>query len=132
MTVFVCVDDNFGITFNNRRQSRDSAVIDKIKEIRGENKLHIRPFSEKMLTGDDVVTLENMLERCSKGDFCFVEDVDIAPYADKISTLVLFKWNRDYPFDKKLTMDLAGWIMEETFDFAGTSHEKITCEVWTK
>lgn len=131
MTVFVCVDDNFGLTFNNRRQSRDSAVIEKIKEFVGENTLYIRPFSAKMLK-ESVVISENMLDECSHGDYCFAEDVDLAEYADKISTLVLFKWNRDYPSDMKLTMDFDGWQMEEAFDFVGTSHEKITCEVWKK
>ena len=131
MIVFICVDDDFGMTFNNRRQSRDSAVIEKIKEFVGENDLHIRPFSAKMLK-EGVVVSDNMLDECGQGDYCFVEDVDIAGYADKISTLVLFKWNRDYPSDQKLTMTFDGWQMKNTFDFVGTSHEKITCEVWEK
>ncbi|MBR5314808.1 MAG: ribonuclease Z [Clostridia bacterium] len=131
MTVFICVDDNFGLTFNNRRQSRDSVVIEKIREITGENRLFIRPFSEKMIN-EGVVVSENMLDECKEGDFCFVEDVDIAPYAEKISTLVLFKWNRSYPSDRKLTLDFANRQLKETFDFVGSSHEKITYEVWVK
>ena len=30
MKVFVCVDDGFGMAFNGRRQSRDSAVVEDI------------------------------------------------------------------------------------------------------
>lgn len=33
MNVIVCVDDNNGMLFNKRRQSRDKAVIDKIINI---------------------------------------------------------------------------------------------------
>ena len=133
MTVFICVDDNFGLTFNNRRQSRDSVVVEKIREITGENKLFIRPFSEKMIN-EGVVVSENMLDECKEGDFCFVEDVDIAPYAEKISTLVLFKWNRSYPSDTRLDIDPAkdGFRMLTLTEFKGNAHERITKEVYVK
>ena len=36
MKIILCVDDNYGVLFNNRRVSRDGAVISKIKEILGD------------------------------------------------------------------------------------------------
>ena len=63
---------------------------------------------------------------------CFVENQDITPYLPKIDTLVLFQWNRDYPADFFFTVDLSQWNLISTEDFEGTSHEKITMEVYKK
>ena len=39
MYVIACVDDRNGLLFNNRRQSRDAKVIEKIQELTKNNKL---------------------------------------------------------------------------------------------
>lgn len=132
MTVFVCVDDNFGMTFNNRRQSRDSVVIEKIKEMSSDGQLYITPFSQKMFENDFVKICSEPFGEMDEKDYCFVEDMDLSGLETKINTLVLFKWNRKYPFDMKLKINLCGYELKESFDFVGTSHDKITCEVWTK
>ena len=44
--IIVCLDDNGGMLFNNRRQSRDRVVCeDVVKNLNGE-KLFISPFSQ--------------------------------------------------------------------------------------
>ena len=52
----------------------------------------------------------------------------------KIEELIIFKWNRRYPSD--LTLDFNpsehNMVLVKSEDFKGTSHEKITMEVWTK
>lgn len=132
MTVFVCVDDNFGMTFNKRRQSRDSVVLEKIKEVSSDGQLYITPFSQKLFDGDFVKICSAPFEEMGAEDYCFVEDMDLSGLEGKIDTLVLFKWNRKYPFDMKLEICLDSYKLKETYDFVGNSHDKITCEVWTK
>ena len=71
--------------------------------------------------------------KAEKGDFCFVEGESLLPYEEKIESIVLFKWNRDYPSDKKADIDLSnGWVLTQAEDFAGSSHEKKTMEIYKK
>ena len=44
--------------------------------------------------------------------------------------MILFKWNRAYPKDTSLDIDIDGpeWELIDSFDFEGSSHEKITRE----
>ena len=46
--------------------------------------------------------------------------------------LILFHWNRVYPADLHSTLDLSGWNLTETEEFAGNSHEKITQERYVR
>ena len=132
MKVFVCIDDNLGMMFNNRRQSRDSAVKKQILEMSCGEKLLMNKYSGKLFSGCDVVIEECFLDNAKEGDWCFVEDVSLKEYYDKIEKIIAFKWNRNYPSDKKLDIDLSGLVLEESFDFVGSSHDKITCEIWKK
>ena len=113
MKIIICLDDNNGLMFNNRRQSRDSTIIDNIFEIIGSANLYINDF----------------LEKCQKDDYCFVENADFEKHIDKINTIIIYRWNRSYPFDKKFNTDfLTSFHLESSIDFAGTSHDKITRE----
>lgn len=132
MTVFVCVDDRNGMVFNNRRQSRDSAVIKKIIEMVGSCRLLMNKYSSKLFKGVNVTVLEDYMDTAQSNDFCFVEDPKFVDYSDKITKIVIFKWNKSYPYDGKMELDLARMTKTETFDFVGTSHDRITCEVWKK
>ena len=51
------------------------------------------------------------------------------PWIEKI---ILFKWNRNYPGDFFFDIDVTSnhWILQESKDFPGSSHEKITMEVY--
>ena len=133
MKVFVCVDENFGVGFNNRRQSRDSEIVLKIVEILEGSNLYMNEYSAKLFKKYNKIVVDNdYLSKVKQEDYCFVEVNSLADYDDKIDTVILFKWNKIYPSDKKLEIDFSGRNLEKTFDFKGTSHEKITCEVWTR
>ena len=132
MTVFICIDDNNGMMFNNRRQSRDSAVVSKIVEMSNGGRLFMNGYSSKLFDGIDVLVCENFMEKAESGDFCFAENISLSDFDEKIKTLVLFKWNKIYPSDKKMDILLDGRTLEQTFDFEGSSHDIITCEVWSK
>lgn len=135
MKVIVCLDDRGGMTFNSRRQSRDPAVINDIISTIGHKRLFISPFSEKLFEGSKGVKVaKDPLSRAGANDFCFIEDLPLLDYADKINTIIIYKWNRHYPSDKKFDIPLCdrGFNLVETEDFVGASHQKITKEIYRR
>ena len=120
--------------FNHRRLSRDRRVCEKILDYSNEKEIWMNAYSRKLFTDlTDINSIQVDEEFLDKSQsICFVENQDITPYLPKIDTLVLFQWNRDYPADFFFTVDLSQWNLISTEDFEGTSHEKITMEVYKK
>ena len=120
--------------FNHRRLSHDRRVCEKILDYSNEKELWMNAYSRKLFTDltdiNNIQVDEEFLDKSQS--ICFVENQDITPYLPKIDTLVLFQWNRDYPADFFFTVDLSQWNLISTEDFEGTSHEKITMEVYEK
>lgn len=120
--------------FNHRRLSHDRRVCEKILDYSNEKELWMNAYSRKLFTNltdiNNIQVDEEFLDKSQS--ICFVENQDITPYLPKIDTLVLFQWNRDYPADFFFTVDLSQWNLISTEDFEGTSHEKITMEVYKK
>ena len=124
----MCVDDHYGLQFNHRRQSRDSALIADVLEQAGTVWLH--PSSAGLFPGGAAVNADvDFLSKAGIGEWCFAEDRAYLEYADKIEKIVLYRWNRVYPRD--MTFQFPGqWKLAESQDFPGSSHEKITREVY--
>lgn len=132
MNIILCIDDNGGLLFNNRRQSKDKAVIEKVRDIVGQNTLRITSFS-KVLFSEEVVIDDEMLDKASGDDFCFVENIPLSLYKNSITRLYLFRWNRKYPSDFKIDIDYSHFLKNTKIEeFVGNSHEKITLEVWER
>ena len=129
MNLYICLDDRNGLQFNKRRQSRDAAVLQDIRS-QCTGKLLIDAFSEKLIREAEIpyVLLPEMAE-----DF-FAEDIPPEEILEKTTKLVIYRWNRHYPADVKWEPDLAaqGFALRETTEFPGTSHEKITREVYVR
>lgn len=135
MNVIVCVDDSLGMLFNNRRQSRDSVLINRVIDMCDKSRLWIGEFSRSLFSTFDcpiMIINDNFLNVAGAGDFCFVENVHLTPFVDKIERLIVFKWNRDYPSDFSLDVDLSEWSLVSSNDFKGSSHEEITMEVYKR
>ena len=130
MIVIVCLDERGGMMFNNRRQSRDKAVIDRIVEIVQGSKLWLSSYSKSLF--DQVAILlevdDNFLQKAGNGEFCFAENADITQYTPKIEKLYLFRWNRHYPANLYFPLDLGEFKQIARSEFTGNSHEKITLE----
>lgn len=129
MNVAVCIDDNGGMLFNSRRQSRDRILIDDFLKNAESNKVFITDFSEKLFADMNVCVNNNCLSDAEENDFCFIENEDILPFSHKIRKLIIYKWNRVYPADFYFEMP-EGFVLSETYEFQGSSHEKITKEVY--
>lgn len=132
MNIIACIDDDKGQLFNGRRQSKDIQVISKILNITEGKNLLINSFSEKLFEEKAIVNVD-FLECAGEGDFCFIENVSVAEYIEKINKVYLFKWNRKYPSDFTFDLELENnFHLVSVEEFRGNSHELVTLEVWVK
>ena len=129
MTLYICLDDRNGLQFNHRRQSRDSALLENIRSQLSGNLL-IDPFSEKMIREAEI---PYVLPPETAEDY-FAEDVPPEEILSGTGRLVIYRWNRHYPSNITWEPDLEslGFVLEETSEFPGTSHETITREVYVR
>lgn len=137
MILIACVDDKFGMLFNRRRQSQDRMLRERVLQLTDGKTLRMNEYSRKQFGDAEIPQIqvsETFLQEAGKGDYCFLETLDPAPYEKSIEQIVLYKWNRVYPADVYFTISLQehSWKLTQTTDFAGASHETITEEVYTK
>ena len=135
MKVILCLDDNNGMVFNNRRQSRDEKIIEKILDITKKNRLWINKYSYSLFeifNASNVNVDDLFLSEAPMGEYCFVETSELTNYEKWIEEIIVFRWNRDYPYDKELDIDLSKWKLINSLEFEGNSHKKITMEVYSK
>ncbi len=134
LTVFICLDKGGGMLFNERRQSRDSKVIADIINSVGEDDLYIKPFSSELFSQADgiIESAAPFDERDAK--FIFAEDMISRAQLEKADKLIIYRWNKVYPadvyFDFSPTSE--GMRLSYKLEFAGSSHECITKEVYKK
>lgn len=133
MKVILCLDDNNGMLFNKRRQSRDRIVTEDVFSDLNGQQLKISPFSEKLFAdySQSVCVDDDFLNKADENDVCFVEDRALATF-DNITEIVVYKWNRVYPADFKCDVDFEAFAMVEEYEFQGFSHEKITKQIFRK
>lgn len=133
MILIACVDDNLGLLFNGRRQSLDRVVRGRILQLAAGHKLWMNEYSRSQFEeGGEITVAADFMRQAGEGDYCFAENVDIAPYAGQVSKIILYRWNRVYPADVYFDIPLAGWQLAQSTDFAGYSHENITEEIYIK
>lgn len=149
MTIIACVDEKNGMMFHHRRQSRDSVVCrDILWECSGK-KLYLSAYSGKLFEAvsedreavnpeevaeAEIQIAEDILNLAGEEDACFIEDTEITGFEGKIQKVILYKWNRRYPADKYFPIDLTdgAWELQRAEEFKGSSHERITKDVYTR
>ena len=129
MKLIICLDDKNGMMFNKRRQSKDSAVRADIAAEVGADTLWMNPYSAKQFDDTPELNIQVDEEFLKKGDWCFAESAAGGVSPEQI---IVYKWNRVYPADVHFDLDLSGYKLERTAEFAGSSHEKITKVVYVK
>ena len=134
MILIACIDDGMGLAFNHRRQSRDSAVCSDIAALVGTVPLWLSERSAPLFEGLglDILTADEPAFCAGEGEYCFLEFSSPAAFAGSIEKLVLYRWNRSYPSDVKFDISLEDWAIDSALDFPGSSHERITREVYTR
>lgn len=134
MKLIVCIDENNGMMFNYRRQSRDRILIADLCEQVGSQKLYISAYSEPLFKDIKVnytVSSSPLLDAEDEA-YCFIEDLPLSPLFDRVDEVILYHWNRYYPADVYFDASLDGFTLVDTHEFVGSSHEKITKECWRK
>lgn len=136
MNIIVCLDDQDGLLFNGRRQSKDSFLRRRVQGLVGEGKLWMNSYSRKQFDERlcNICTDDAFLDRAEEGEYCFLETADLSGCFDRIESVIIYRWNRIYPSDVKfpVTELLKDRHLTGRFDFPGSSHEVITEEVYSR
>jgi len=130
MNVIICLDQNNGMLFNNRRQSRDRIVRKNILEYINGAKLYMDEYSFKQFSedkADNIVVCDNF-SNAEDSDFWFVEKQNIN--TEQINKLIVYRWDKIYPADVNFGMNKIKLNLTETLEFQGYSHEKIVREIY--
>ena len=137
MKVIICVDDRGGVSYHGRRLSQDRLQrIDVIQRFASHG------FCMKKETADLYHQID---KRCyqvipawkqvlSSDRWWVSEDIEFLQWLDQLEELVIYRWNRLYPSDKKLLLSLpvADWRCILHDSFVGSSHAKIDVEHYVK
>ena len=140
MRIIAAIDDGGGLMFNRRRQSQDRMLRERILRLSDGSRLWMNAYTRKQFADADAEAVERIavdedfLQKAADGDFCFVENAPVLPVLDRVERVILFRWNRAYPSDLRFDLDLSAppWTLIETDEFPGSSHEKITEEVYAR
>jgi hypothetical protein len=121
------------MAFGGRRQSRDRALCEDMVAFAAGRPLRMAPRSAKLFEGlgGKIVPSEDFARSVGAGECCFVEFAPVDELAERASELVIYRWNRHYPADLHFSLSMEDWRLVQTTEFAGTSHEKITREVYS-
>ena len=133
MIVIACVDDRMAMLFNRRRQSQDAALRQRLLQRAAGRTIWMSEYSARQFAdcqADNIRVSDHCADQAGAGELWFVEDGRELIGARGAEELVLYRWNRSYPGDVTFPWPLTGWKLVETADFPGTSHEKITEEVY--
>lgn len=133
LKLIVCLDDRGGMAFNRRRQSRDRILIENLVQHVGTARLYVTPYTAKLFRGHvlDLWETDTPLLDAGSTDYCFSE-LEAPSHEADVSELTVYRWNRHYPSDTVFSLNLSDFTLASTTEFVGSSHEKITKEVWKK
>ena len=134
MKLVCCVDDIMGMAFFGRRQSRDRLLYEDLaKESQG-RAIHMQQRSASLFanTSANISVSDSPWESAGSDEFCFVEFCAPSAFEAKADKIILYRWNRRYQSDIKFDIDLKSWKKLSEAEFSGSSHEKITKEVYTR
>lgn len=127
MILFFCLDQRDGMLFGTKRQSRDSAITERILSLTEGKKLYLTPYSASLFPKKEgIIPTEHPEREAKEGDFYFVEDGAIP--TEGVEGIRLFLWNRRYPTTRSLDRSAFSLKRISKREFVGTSHEKITEE----
>ena len=134
MIAVVCVDDRGGMLFNRRRQSQDRVLREDLLALAAGRPVWMNGYSVAQFgpAAGDLREAEDCLDRAGPGELCFVETADPAPWLERMEGLVLYRWNRRYPADLYCTVPLDRFVLDSRAEFAGSSHDVITREVYRR
>ena len=136
MTIIVCISESGGMMFNKRRQSRDRILTEDMLSLVGDRALYITEFSKKLFEESKKSPIIHCdpLSVAKGSDFVFIESLPLKEHVASIDKMIIYHWNRSYPSDFYLDTPPMenGFSLKSSYEFEGSSHERITREVWEK
>lgn len=152
MIIIVCIDENNGMLFNHRRQSQDRLLRKNLLQKCQGRKLYMDVYSYSLFAKDEFFSdfstsvelsvSDDFFLQAEWNDFCFMERMDDFLSAaatnpillNQIQAVLFYHWNRTYPADFYFPLDLTeeNWILTEREEFIGSSHDRITRELYKK
>lgn len=135
MIVIVCLDRENGMLFHNRRQSRDREVKERLQQICKGKKVWMNHYSSRLygeMDSVDTAVSDSFMSEAGNGDFCFVESDILKPFEENIEAVIAFRWDKKYPADFYMDLELSDWEKIGTQEFPGYSHETITEEIYMR
>lgn len=89
-----------------------------------------KQFSEESA---NITVDEDFLLKAAEQDYCFAETEEIVKYFDRVSQLIIYRWNSIYPSDTNLSGSLSHkeWKFVRKTEFSGHSHNLITEEIYS-
>lgn len=127
MIAITCAAKNGAMIFNNRRCSKDREVISDI--VGCFKNIKIREFSSDLFENDYAFIISSA-EQLSDTDVFFFEDIPFCDVSDKVSTLIVYRWDRVYPKGTSLDIDEHFRLISQT-EIKGYSHDKIIKEIYS-
>lgn len=135
MNIAFCTGARGELFFNNRRVARDEyAILDLINTV-GERKLYIKPYSERLFRDfGGYILSDDPLSECGEGDFCFVEGEDVARGFNLATTVIIYNFSVEYPYDIKFDTPPTemGFRRIDSKKIRGFAHDKIVKDVYIK
>ena len=125
-----------GMSFFGKRQSRDKKLIERLLSHEEYKNVYVSAYSLPLFYEfeDARVCVTSDYSEAGEEDICFFELEHITEYDKDIKGLVIYRWNRAYPSDKKFPYlpEDKGYALISSVDFEGNSHELITEEIWKR
>ena len=135
LTVAIPVDDGMGMTIFGKRQSSDRVLIaDFMKDHEGKS-IYISSFSRRLFENYDSVNItDDPINDSCEGGVLFIENIKPSIFIGDVGTLIIYRWNREYPSDTKFDIDpeKEGFKLISATDFVGSSHKKISKEIYIR
>ncbi|MDD8048603.1 MAG: hypothetical protein PHH04_03260 [Thomasclavelia sp.] len=116
--------------FNQRRVSRDKKIIEDIIDSYEEDNI-VADSRSKILFEDYDIEYQNLPTETNK--YQFIEFDDLSSIKNKIEELIIYRFNRVYPKDMSLSIDVnKNYELEDEEEFVGNSHDKITKDTYRR
>ena len=132
MTLILCIDDNGGIAFCGKRQSKDRVVLEDIRRISEGGCLWVSPYTQALFMEYGLEEIMPQLHtdtvpgaRAQTGDYLFWEAGVEFPAGKKIEQMVLYVWGRSYPATETAQFPKGAWALESVESLQGYSHPEI-------
>lgn len=133
MKLIFCIDNKNGMMFGGKRQSRDKILYENILAKVNGSRLWMSSYSAPLFSGESKILIDDNYEaKAEENDYCFIENKGYQ--INECKEIIIYKWNRLYPSDKTLNIDLKanGFKLTSKREFKGNSHEKITEEIYER